>query len=306
METPGVVDYRCQSRFSDPRDHARLLESVPTEPAALAAVSRNVNVHYRTHMDELPWNTRPDVHARWLSERLRIDQERNESAPLADTRKLEARVQGCCRDFTLFCVAVLRHHGIPARSRIGFATYLADGWFVDHVIPEYWDNSQGRWRAFDSEVADLTDLPGGMNPLDVHLGSDFMTAAQAWREHRAEGRDLANFGVSPDLRELVGPGFVRNYVVHELAHRFGDELLLWDRWGTMAEESQQPLPDIALIDAVSALLIASDGGDAAAEEEALVRYRSDVRLHPEDLIERDSPFPGQEPVHESIGHPRSP
>lgn len=303
MEAPGVIDHRRQSRFSDPRDHARLLDSIPPEPAVVATVARNLNVHYRAHLHELPENTRPDVDVRWLSERLRIDQGRNGNTPLDHDRNLANRVQGCCRDFTLFCVAVLRHHGVLARSRVGFAPYLVDGWFVDHVIPEYWDDAQGRWRVFDSEVADCTDLPGGVDPLDVRLGSDFITAARAWREHRTAGRDLADFGVSPDLPALAGSAFVRNYVVHELAHRFGDELLLWDTWGTMTDESQRPLPDIDLIDVASMLLLASDGGDVTAEEEASARYRSDVRLHPSGLVERHSPFPGQQPVHESIDHP---
>jgi hypothetical protein len=63
-----------------------------------------------------------------------------DSRSLAIARSPERRVIGCCREFaTLFC-AILRHKGIPARSRCGFATYFADpGTYEDHWICEYWD-----------------------------------------------------------------------------------------------------------------------------------------------------------------------
>ena len=34
---------------------------------------------------------------------------------------------GLLRDHTLFCVSELRTHGIPARSRVGFAGYFRRG-----------------------------------------------------------------------------------------------------------------------------------------------------------------------------------
>src|ERR687898_951834 len=76
------------------------------------------------------------------------------SDPASDTahRRTEDLVQGCCRDHTLLAVAALRHHGMPARSRVGFASYLSlTTWHHDHVIVEAWLG--GRWRRFDTELA---------------------------------------------------------------------------------------------------------------------------------------------------------
>lgn len=293
---PDLDAYAEHSCFSDPGAYAGLVDAVPTDLAELSAVARNTTIHYRVHMDELPEATCPDIDARWLSSRLRIDQERHHGKPLAEPREPAARVQGCCRDFTLFCVGVLRQHGIPARSRIGFAPYFGDGWYFDHVIPEYWDG--GHWHVFDSEVAHRTDLPGGVDPLDVHLGSDFITASQAWHAYRNGEDDLSTFGVAPDLPYLSGPTFVRNYVVYELAHRFGDELLLWDVWGVITDDGD-PSP---LIDTVAELLLRADAGDSGAETQAHDLYRSDPRLNPNGTVLRYSPFDAP-PVEESLDRP---
>lgn len=44
-------------------------------------------------------------------------------------------------------ISLLRHHGVPARSRIGFAGYFTQGWHHDHVVPEAWLG--GRWVRCD-------------------------------------------------------------------------------------------------------------------------------------------------------------
>jgi transglutaminase-like putative cysteine protease len=52
---------------------------------------------------------------------------------------------GCCRDFTVLFFALARHKGVPAREWVGFATYFAAGWAVDHEIAEVWDAAEHRW-----------------------------------------------------------------------------------------------------------------------------------------------------------------
>ncbi|MFD0520646.1 hypothetical protein [Paractinoplanes durhamensis] len=163
---------------------------------------------------------------------------------------------------------------MPARSRIGFADYIVPGDHLDHVITEFWDGS--RWIATDTEV-DVPDVrlaPGGLR-----------TAAQVWTDHRSGVVDVETFGVGGDP-ELRGAWFVRNYVIYELAHRRGDELLLWDLWGDMGRE---PPADPALIDEIADLLQSADAGDKAAERKLADRYADDLRLHPGDQIRCVSP-----------------
>ena len=224
-----VADYARQSLCSEPGRHAQLFEDVQPTIESVSAMARNVVVHYKASGLDLPRESRPDVDLRWVEAILATDQQRHR-APLDRERPVEARVQGCCRDHSLLAVAALRHHGVPARTRVGFASYLFESWHYDHVVVEIW--IEGRWRRFDPEVAEA--LPGLPDPTDIPIspGAPFLTAAEVWLGHRAGRLDVARFG-AVEYAALQGEPFVHAKVICELAHRFGDELLLWDRWGAM-------------------------------------------------------------------------
>ncbi|MVA75949.1 transglutaminase domain-containing protein [Auraticoccus sp. F435] len=269
-----------QSPYSSPGRHADRLAALPGDVASLSAASRNVIAHYRAELPDLPEERRGEVDSRWLEAVLELDRERH-PAGLDQPRPPEERVAGCCRDHSLLVVGALRQRGLPARTRIGFAHYLAAGWAADHVVVEHW--SQGRWRRSDPELGpqrgfDEHDLPTGPE-------APFETAAEAWLGWRAGDRDLSRYGVTPESG-LCGPDFVRGYVVFEVAHRYGDEMLLWDGWGAIEEDP----PDLALTDELARLLVAADAGDEGAEAELSARYREDERLHPGERVTTYSPY----------------
>jgi hypothetical protein len=285
----GVVDHARQTVYSDPGTYGALLDAVDPTVEGVAAMARNLVVHYRASGHELPESSNADIGLRWVDAILATDQQRH-PGPLSAERPVRDRVQGCCRDHTLLCVAALRHHGIPARSRIGFASYFAPTWNHDHVVVEAW--LDGRWRRFDPEVEAPT--PALPDPTDIDTGPDgpFRTAAQVWTGHRAGSLDVSRFGVAEGLG-IGGDWFVHGYVIGEVAHRFGDELLLWDVWGAMTPDlAEAPPADVALVDEIARLLLAADSGDSAAETELLARYREDDRLHPGTAIHSASPLGG--------------
>jgi hypothetical protein len=291
-DAPSVVDHSAHTPFSDPGPHGPLLDALPTDPAALSEVARNVIAHYRADGEALPESTRGDINARWMSRILEADQSRH-PVPLDRPRALRDRVQGCCRDHTLFCVATLRQHGIPARSRVGFAGYFVDGWHHDHVVVEAW--LDGRWRRFDAEVGDSLDgLPTPMDmPPAPAESRGFVSAAQAWTAYRRGEIDADTYGVDPRVPEVRGPGFLYGEVIYEVAHRFGDELLLWDAWGRIpAPDEEFTDAEAAELDGVAALLLAADAGDLDAERRLLERYRADPGLHPGTTILQADPFGG--------------
>nr|WP_276612346.1 transglutaminase domain-containing protein [Kineococcus vitellinus] len=200
-------------------------------------------------------------------------------------RVLGDRVAGCCRDHALLVVGALRQRGVPARSRVGFAHCFTPGWAHDHVVVERWE--RGRWRRADPE---LTASAGSFDVLDLPVGdgAPFETAAQAWLGWRAGERDASRYGVAPGA-PWCGPGFVRDEVLHELAHRHGDELLLWDGWGAVEDPGSLALEEV---DELARLLVLADGGDEAAEADLAARYRGDERLHPGEQVVTRSPFGG--------------
>jgi hypothetical protein len=161
----------------------------------------------------------------------------------------------------------------------------------------------GRWRRFDSEVEEpRAGLPTPMDipPATTHASPSFVTAAQVWAAYRAGDLDPETYGVDPDVPVFRGERFIFDEVIHEVAHRFGDELLLWDGWGRIGEPGS-PVndDDAAWLDEVAALLLAADDGDLTAEQRLLDRYRSDDGLHPGSTIMQASPF-GDPPVPVSL------
>jgi len=294
-KTGAAIDHASHSPFSDPGANADRIAGLPTAPSELSAVARNLIVHYRASGHELPDSSRDDIDARWLERILDLDRGRH-PAPLTEERVVTERVQGCCRDHTLFCVGVLRQHGIPARSRVGFAGYFLDTWHHDHVVVEAWID--GRWQRFDAEIEAPT--PALPTPLDMGTapigGTGFVTAAQAWSAYRSGDLDVDTYGVDPDLPLFAGPRFVFDEVIYEVAHRFGDELLLWDGWGRIGEPGT-PVSDedAAWIDPIAELLLAADAGDEEAERRLLARYREDDGLHPGPTIQQASPS-GKPPI----------
>ncbi|MEM9561193.1 MAG: transglutaminase domain-containing protein [Actinomycetota bacterium] len=299
IERPDPTAYASHTAYSDPGRYRGLLAALPTEPAALSAVARNVIVHYRASACELPESSRDDIDGRWLEVMLATDQGRH-PIPLTEPRPEPERVQGCCRDHTLFCVGALRTQRVPARSRVGFAGYFVDGWHHDHVIVEAW--LDGRWRRFDSEIEHGSPaLPEPMDlAFDSATGPGFVTAAEAWRAHRRGEIDADRFGVDPDLPFLAGPRFLFDEVIYEVAHRYGDELLLWDGWGRIGGP-ENPLADedADWLDPVADALLLADAGDEVAERELFERYRADDGLRPGATVIKGSPY-GLPPVEVSL------
>ena len=102
---------------------------------------------------------------------------------------------------------------------------------------------------------------------------------------------------------LRGPRFLFNEVILEVAHRFGDELLLWDVWGRIGEPAS-PVSDqdARWLDGVAALLLEADNADLDAERRLLDTYRVDEGLHPGSTILQASPF-GEPPVPIALQQP---
>lgn len=80
----------------------------------------------------------------------------------ARSGKTRDKFVGVCRHFSLLTVAILRHLGIPARARCGFAGYFSKQW-EDHWIVEVWDpdmelkdrddgERKGGWQSVDSQL----------------------------------------------------------------------------------------------------------------------------------------------------------
>ncbi len=275
--TTGPADWARHSTLTDPREHRHLLRTAPADPRAAAAAVRGLVTHYRADAGSYPAERKGEIDTRWISDVLAVLAGRGVVDLTAALPPAE-RFVGCCRDFSLLFVAALRELGVPARTRVGFADYFRPDFHVDHVVAEYHDGD--RWVRVDPELSPGS-TPFDAGDMDRGPRGPFRTAATVWTQFRAGGIDdeeIQRFGVDPAL-PYRGPQFVAGYVVTELAHLHGNELLLWDVWGAM-----DSLDDPAGIDRLAALLL-----DPDAHRAELAAAFDDDRYHPRGRVRCQSP-----------------
>jgi hypothetical protein len=279
--------YSRHSFYSDPGRHADLLAGVPSDLASVCAVAQNTIAHYRFSSVPLPTSSNNDINARWLSRILDIDQQRH-GKPLHHDRAEADRVQGCCRDQVLLAIGILRQHRIPARSRVGFAEYFRSDRRQDHVVAEAWLGD--RWVRFDPGVSEPRERLDNPHDISTDGDSPFLTAAAAWVGYWQHGESIDDLGIRIPSAEFTGAPFVLTYLIMDVAHRFGDELLLWDFWGAM------PLPgreiDVGLGDELAELVMRADAGDPDAESRLERIHHTDPRLRPGGQVQQFCPRGG--------------
>jgi Transglutaminase-like superfamily len=252
--------YASHGPITDPGAEAAAFDGLPADLPALTRIVQGLVFHYFADEHVLGW-TPPkermtEIDARTVPAmlaRLRGLDHR----PLGEARPPERRILGCCRDFSVLLCATARHHGIPVRARVGFATYFSPGFYTDHEIVEWWDARQDRWRLVDPELGPrhVAHFKIDFDPLDVPRDR-FLVGGSAWQLCRSGGADPDRFGLDPRAPEPRGLRFVRGHVVQDLAALNKMELLLWDIWGLMQAEPDAALP---LLDEVAERTQAADG-----------------------------------------------
>jgi hypothetical protein len=260
-QTERHAFYLDAEPLTDPGPHRELLDSLPRGiPELCAAIQGLVlNFHWaQAYGVTLTEARRHDAQARSLgailARILALD-----DRPLHEPRTPQARFAGTCRDFTVLLCAALRHQGVPARARCGFAAYFSEGRFEDHWVCEHWMAAPGRWTLIDAQLDGLQReaLELEFDPLDVPR-DQFLVAGQAWDRCTAGGADPARFGIL-DMRGLW---FIRGNLLRDLAALNRMELLPWDGWGLMLRLGQADDCDpetTSLLNRVAAL---TQGGDA--------------------------------------------
>src|SRR5882757_5926574 len=228
--------YGSQSALSDPGEMAGFYEGLPRDVGELARVVRNLMIH---RVEGGFWDVpiaddrmHDDAETRYVDDILRLIIGRD-ARPPACGRAYGDRFVATCRDFTLLHVSLLRHLGIPARLRSGFANYFgtegADGFHTDHVVTEYWDARRG-WLLADAQLFDPERYVMDFDPVDIPR-DQFLMAGKAWRMIRAGEADPKSFGVRLPDGPLVGEWFVAGNVRLDISALNKVEMLLWDIWG---------------------------------------------------------------------------
>jgi len=253
----AVEYYSSQSRFTNPGSARSWLDGVPADVSGIRDISAQLVFHYRANGDITDAGFAPDrmaeINLRYAEDMFACVRGLNPAPPTSE-RKPTERMVGCCRDHTVLFLALARAKGIPARARVGFASYFTPGWYLDHVIAEVWDGAERRWRLVEPQVGDGFVAESDSTVLDVlDVPRDrFVVGPQAWAMCRSGAADPERFVVAPDLDLpfLRSWSYLAHNLVFDLAALAKHEMILWDGWGLI--DTIEP-PDDATRDRLDSL-----------------------------------------------------
>ena len=279
--------YATHSLVTEPGAYAKNLDCLPAEIPALCQAVQGLMTHFGLagplYGIELSEDKKAERELRYVDAMLaRINDLDN--SPLTVPRPPGKQLMVNCRDFAVLSCAALRHHGIPARVRRGFAAYFLGpasrpGFFVDHWLCEYWRPDEQRWVLFDAEVGEAVRKYCNVSIDTCDVSRDqFLVAAKTWQLCRAGQADSHCFG----FEDEHGEWFIQDSLVHDLAALNKVEVLCWDGWALADSNPEDAisLEEAALLDRVASLTLA--GNPAFIEMRDL--YETDIRLRVPTVI----------------------
>ena len=290
--TDAHTYYSQHSDMSDPKEYSHLFSGLPTTIPELCKIVQNSFVHllilkfhgekaYGITMEDLQEksrNLKEELNAMTIEEKLKIIYRMN-SSPLTTERPLVERILGNCRDYALLLCSLLRHQGVPARMRSGFAEYLIPDrdFYEDHYITEYWNTEENRWILVDSQIDEFQHelMKITVSVCDVPRNK-FMVGGEAWKWYRTQKADPHKFGIF----EFTGPRFIRFKLVNDLASLNKEETMAWGGWG-LADVTDEELSseDYALLDHLAEVTTRTDNSNF---EEIRQLYRNPLLCKPDN------------------------
>jgi hypothetical protein len=251
--------YRTQSRWSDPGDFAGLYDGLPDDIPGIVQCVQGALIHggllwlYKLEPSEAQAEGSQIRETKELLRRIK----RLEDKPLLAPRPMEKRMVVNCRQFAVLTCSILRHKGIPARARAGYALYTwGRGKYENHWICEYWNANERRWVQVDAQIDDPQRklMRIDFNTLDMPKGK-YVTAGEGWRLYRGGKVPVENFGLGmKDGWAAIGWDMVMHNVICDTMALNKDEFLPWD-FNPYWEKKQEEISadDMAVIDKAAAL-----------------------------------------------------
>ncbi len=296
MKDEALTFYREQSTITRLGKQSALFTDLPPSIEALCKIVRGLIIHYRAgdlYGCQITMEREREIDTRYIERMLERIIELD-PYPLSKARAPQQRLVGCCRDFSTMLCSMLRYQGIPARIRMGFAGYidLGPNFYTDHVVVEYWRESEERWCMVDPQMDALLIKTNGIDfdVQDIPQGR-FLTGGEAWRRCRTGEADPENFGIHPEDKEIRGWWFLRDKLVQDLAALNKAEMLCWDAWGMMRDKGITN-EDTRLLDRIADLTLNSD----AAFEEVQRCYAEEGSVYPNGHVCNSSPAVGSHEV----------
>lgn len=227
-----VARYREQSSVTTAHPYEAELDDLPGSVNDLIERVDGLVIHFETDKDaldeQLILQRRHEVDSRLASTMLdRIFS--LDASPLDQPRPAERRLLGTCRDTAVLLCSFMRHKGIPARVRFGFAHMLHQraNPLHSHAVVEYWNG--GEWLLAESRMPYVRGAETPFSPDNLPRAL-FLSGSEAWQQMRSGAQTAQTFS-GHRLGEHQSAWLVRSFVLYDLASLAGYEPLMWDQWG---------------------------------------------------------------------------
>ena len=284
--------YKKHSCITDPKEFSYLFDAISSDVVTIKNLLQGIILHFWDggfYNYQIAFKRLFDIETRYVYKILEKMIQLND-APLTVERSLDDRIVGSCRDYaTLFC-AILRHHGVPARTRVAFSAYYFQNYYHDEVVLEYWNQEKEKWCLIDPRVTephivrqkliidfDLFDVPR----------DKLIVAGLAWEMAR-ENPALADKFCGGDRSKNKGLWYIRDRLVQDLAALNSVEMQLWDAWGLIlaSHEIEEDQAQLIYLDTLAKLTLDPD----KHFEELCTLYQNDLSVKVPETITSFSPI----------------
>jgi hypothetical protein len=256
--------YKGHSVITDPGKYAYLYEALPETIPELCKVVQGLLIHeFHTNRYgvELPEHRKKESRLCEVENILQRAMELAEK-PLVQARKPENRVISNCRDFAVLMCSFLRGKGIPARARVGYATYFDSYLHQGHWICEYWDQSISKWVQVDAQLDDIQKrhYQIDFDAINVPAGK-FLYAGEEF-EITDKGSDDYNF--------------IKRTLIQDLAALNKIEAEVWDVTSFMENDEHQDSETLNLLRQIAK--ITRSRRDCLPEIRAIYEKHSELQI----------------------------
>ena len=209
--------YKQYSFYTDPGEYSYLYKNLPDSLPELCNLIRSQFIH--------PYAELPDVkelipRERWNESQKYLTVESilhglksYDARGFVPDRNTGDKLVLGCRENAILLASVLKYRGIPARVRVGHATYLIPGFHASHTICEVWNIKGKRWM--------LVDPSTGMIDFNSEL---FDFSNEAWLQMQKNEINPDLYGNPGQYKGLVS---ILAKVSMDLAYVLGTEYSLF-------------------------------------------------------------------------------
>jgi hypothetical protein len=269
--------YATQSIVTEPGKFKELYDGLPDDIPSLCKIIQGVILHMhwtqaygQNPSDERKTEVKVRQADRYLERILELQE-----APLNEARPAGKKIMGTCRDYAAMLTSILRHKGVPARMRVGFATYFTPGHYEDHYLCQYWNEVESRWVMVDAQLDELqrNALKISFDPCDVPEGL-FLPGGKAWQICREDKADPDLFGIF----NIKGMWFIGCDMIFDAMSLNKIESHPWDIWPMMPKYQQINFSEeyLSIMDHIAELTGGLDPGFA----EVRLLYQIEKKLQP--------------------------